>query len=186
MQHGVYQQLVYIRQAIAMPSKDLHPSVARLYQLGRDHGDDSPVKVARHLNVSIQTLKNWETRGISKDGANKAARTYGCDPLAILDGPLQSSASMAPLSRIPRKGDDEEAIRIGMESLALAVFRASQGAASIFLGDVVDAAKARHFSTEHGFLAGLVGIARGVQSEEATRGKARRRADSAEHTKPGK
>lgn len=96
------------------------------------------------------------------------------------------SAGTAPLSRIPRKGDDAEAIRIGLESLALAVFRASQGAASIFLEDVVDAAKARHFSAEHGFLAGLVDIARGVQSEEATAGKARRRAGSAGRTKPGK
>lgn len=164
----------------------IHPSTARLYQLGRDHGDDSPVKVARSINVSIQTLKNWDTRGVSKDGANRAGRAYGCDPLAILDGPLKSNADTAPLSRIPRKGDDAEAIRIGLESLALAAFRTSRGAASIFLQDVVETAKARQFSTEHGFLAGLVGIARGVQSEEAAAGKARRRGDSAGRTKPGR
>lgn len=107
-------------------------------------------------------------------------------PKGHLVSPLQPQASASPLSRIPRAGDDAEAVRIGLESLALSVFRGSRGAAAIFLEDVTATSEARHFSTEHGFLAGLVNIAREVQSEEVTAGKARPRADSAARTKPGK
>src|SRR6185312_6137375 len=50
----------------------LHESTARLYRVARDvMGDDAPAKVARRINVSAQTLQNWEGRGVSQDGALK-------------------------------------------------------------------------------------------------------------------
>jgi phage repressor protein C with HTH and peptisase S24 domain len=59
--------------------KTLHPSVARLYAVAADNGDDMPARVAERLRVSPQTLNNWESRGISKEGALQAQDVYGCD-----------------------------------------------------------------------------------------------------------
>jgi hypothetical protein len=64
----------------AMETDLLHESTARLYGFAREAlGDDAPAKVARRLNVSAQTLQNWESRGVSQDGALKAQAAYGCD-----------------------------------------------------------------------------------------------------------
>jgi len=125
------------------------------------------------------------TKSFSENRARKL-EIQAAMPKGHLISPLQPHAIPAPLSRIPRANDDAEAIRIALESLALSVFRSSQGAAAIFLDDATAAAKARHFSAEHGFLAGLVNIAREVRSEEVAAGKARQRAGSAARTKPEK
>lgn len=125
------------------------------------------------------------TKSFSEKRARKLEIQAGMSK-GFLVSPLPVQASPAPLIRIPRAGDDAEAIRIGIESLALSVFRGSQGVAALFLDDVMASAKERNFSTEHGFLAGLVSIAREVQSEEAAAGKARPRGDSAARTKPEK
>lgn len=69
-----------------MPEPDsprIHPSVMRLYAVAAaaPYGDDTPTKVAKRLNISIQTLHNWEDhrRGVSKQGALIAQQAYGCD-----------------------------------------------------------------------------------------------------------
>lgn len=165
----------------------LHPSIERLYEVGREHDDSSPAKVARRLNISIQTLKNWETRGISKDGANKAGRVYECDPLAILDGPLPQTPIAQPIfTKERRASDDVTALQVGLESLIVAVMQRAPGSAKAFLDDVHRIAKEAHFSIEQGFLGGLVEIARGVQSAEEVAAQALQRADSARRTKRGK
>lgn len=57
----------------------LHPSCARLYSVAAEIGDDAPAKVSARLNVSAQVLQNWESRGVSRDGALQAQAVYGCD-----------------------------------------------------------------------------------------------------------
>ena len=42
--------------------------------------------VARLLNASPQTVKNWESRGISQSGAIKAQAVIGCDAAWITEG----------------------------------------------------------------------------------------------------
>lgn len=39
----------------------------------------TPSALARELNVSPQTVKNWSARGISKEGAMAAQAKFGCD-----------------------------------------------------------------------------------------------------------
>lgn len=57
----------------------MHPSMERLYsaaeELGKVTGQSN---VARKLIESPQTVKNWETRGISDAGAIKAEGILGC------------------------------------------------------------------------------------------------------------
>lgn len=61
-----------------IPSR--HPSIQKLYNHAEaTMGDVSPAQVARRMNVSAQTIQNWENRGISKDGALLAQAVYGVD-----------------------------------------------------------------------------------------------------------
>jgi phage repressor protein C with HTH and peptisase S24 domain len=55
-------------------------------------GDDTQAKVARRLNVSAQTLNNWEARGISQAGSLTAQETYGCNAVWIMSGKGQQMA----------------------------------------------------------------------------------------------
>lgn len=65
----------------------IHETTRRLYLAATAFkGDDAPAKVAARMNISPQTLQNWEPRGVSKDGALKAQAVYGCDANWILGG----------------------------------------------------------------------------------------------------
>lgn len=66
-------------RAMAKPTEksSLHPSMRRLYEAAREHGDHQQADVARKLNISQQRLNNWDARGISKEGALAAQRVYG-------------------------------------------------------------------------------------------------------------
>lgn len=66
--------------------KKLHPSMVRLYEIAADHGDKviGQSALARALNESPQTVKNWEVRGISKGGAIKSQSVFGCDANELL------------------------------------------------------------------------------------------------------
>ena len=66
------------------PVKKLHPSAARLYKVAADNGDNATAQVARRINVSVQNVQNWETRGVSREGALQAQLAYRCDANWIL------------------------------------------------------------------------------------------------------
>ena len=58
----------------------MHPSMAMLYEAARASKQlGIPSDVARAMNASPQTIKNWEYRGISKEGALLAQELFGCD-----------------------------------------------------------------------------------------------------------
>lgn len=63
---------------------DMKPSMEFLYELAKKKDIKSPSAVARALKSSQQTLKNWEARGISKEGAMKAQKMFGCDSNDLL------------------------------------------------------------------------------------------------------
>lgn len=70
----------------------MHESMKRLYEAARTlKGANTPSEVARLLNESQQTLKNWESRGISKGGLLKAQAEIGCraEWLASGEGPSE-------------------------------------------------------------------------------------------------
>lgn len=69
-----------------MTEKAIHASIRRLYSVASEVGDDAPAKVARRLNISAQTLNNWEARGISQAGALSAQDVYGCDAVWVMTG----------------------------------------------------------------------------------------------------
>ncbi|MGA0588840.1 LexA family transcriptional regulator [Dyella sp. KRB-257] len=74
---------------------DMHPSMRRLYEAAKERGDNAPAKVARRLNVSPQRLQNWESRGISREGALTAQQAYGVDANELREGHKASKANLA-------------------------------------------------------------------------------------------
>lgn len=55
----------------------MHPSMARLYSYTKLLGHTQPSQLARLLNVSQQTITNWESRGISRAGLIECQRVFG-------------------------------------------------------------------------------------------------------------
>lgn len=57
----------------------MHIQMTRLYEAARQLADiEGQSNVARALNASPQTLKNWEGRGMSKHGMITAQSVFGC------------------------------------------------------------------------------------------------------------
>lgn len=88
-----------------MSDSHMHPSMARLYQAARELKDVvGQSAVGRLLNASPQTIKNWETRGVSKTGAITAQEIVGCTATWVLDGTGPMTAVLVdqtPISRTP-------------------------------------------------------------------------------------
>lgn len=97
----------------AMESSPIHPSTVRLYHAAlalRDVSGQSAV--ARLLNVSPQTVKNWEARGISKVGAIAAQNVIGCSASWLVLGKGEMIAAGSNAEAIDLDGNqDYPAIR---------------------------------------------------------------------------
>jgi hypothetical protein len=69
---------------------DIHPSTQRLYQAAKDLRDVTGLSaVARLLGATPQIVKNWESRGVSSDGALLAQKLIGCNANWLLEGVVQ-------------------------------------------------------------------------------------------------
>lgn len=66
-----------------MATKNIHPSLARLYQ---ETGLKKPSELALKLNIGASTVTNWASRGVSKDGALMASEIFGVNANYILTG----------------------------------------------------------------------------------------------------
>jgi len=76
--------------AILLP---MNVQMTRLYSAAKTlKGIEGQSAVAKLLNVSPQTVNNWEERGISNDGLLKAQESVGCDAIWLRDG----TGQMAP------------------------------------------------------------------------------------------
>ena len=85
----------------------MHESVERLYKAVKQRrGVEGQSAVARLLDESPQTVKNWESRGISKSGAMKAQHEIGCDANWLITGKGSMDAQAAPLSKVKFTGID--------------------------------------------------------------------------------
>lgn len=74
----------------------MHASAKRLYQAAQElAGVTGQSAVARLLGQSPQTLKNWEVRGVSKEGALAAEARIGARAVWVMDGeaPMTSQAN---------------------------------------------------------------------------------------------
>lgn len=90
-----FNNILFNRQTIAA----MHPSAERLYKAAQDLANTTGQSaVARLLNESPQTVKNWESRGVSKAGAIKAQEVIGCSATWITTGtgPTHTSAAQTP------------------------------------------------------------------------------------------
>ncbi|GLR26532.1 LexA family transcriptional regulator [Limnobacter litoralis] len=65
----------------------MHIQMKRLYEAAKALKNISnQSELARHLNVSPQTVNNWEERGISKQGMLTAQKTVGCSAVWLETG----------------------------------------------------------------------------------------------------
>lgn len=72
----------------------MHPSANRLYRIAAQRGDLSTAAIAKRMNTSVQKIQNWESRGVSREGALHAQLVYGYDANWLLG--LQGSAHLVP------------------------------------------------------------------------------------------
>ncbi|MDR1310328.1 MAG: hypothetical protein LBK01_00395 [Burkholderiaceae bacterium] len=99
----------------AAEKKRIHPQMTRLYHAAQTlKGIATPSRLARALQQSPQTLKNWESRGISKSGLLLAPKVVGCryEWLAEGVGYMRDSFSLAETApgamRIAAVTDEDE------------------------------------------------------------------------------
>jgi SOS-response transcriptional repressor LexA len=74
----------------------MHPQMERLYLAARElRKVQGQSELARTLNTSPQTIHNWESRGVSKQGMLLAQRIVGCSAswLETGKGPMSLSGS---------------------------------------------------------------------------------------------
>lgn len=71
----------------------LKPSMKLLYETARQRDINNPAAVARKLGATQQSLKNWDHRGISKQGAMKAQAVFGLDSNTLLELDLKDAAA---------------------------------------------------------------------------------------------
>lgn len=76
----MFNDLAPVRRKIHTMNQPFHPSAIRLYEAARTlRGVTGQSAVARLLDETPQTVKNWETRGVSRRGAIKAQSAIGCN-----------------------------------------------------------------------------------------------------------
>lgn len=64
---------------MSKPKSKIHPTAARMYEVVREKYDETrPGFVAKLMNVSPQTVNNWEERGVSKEGMILFQDITGC------------------------------------------------------------------------------------------------------------
>lgn len=93
--------------------RPMHEQMTRLY-LAADtlKKKKKPAEVARLLNVSSQTIANWEDRGMSADGMITAQQAIGCNAAWLRDG----AGSMALGAESP-----QEEIQVDLNQLKDAI-----------------------------------------------------------------
>lgn len=84
---------------------NMHSSMIKLYKIAKDtQGVVGQSAVARALVESPQTVKNWESRGISKGGAMKAQAVFGCNANDLLQTHAEIDVVNVHIARDPVAG----------------------------------------------------------------------------------
>lgn len=79
VKHGVYNN-VFNHSTISF----MQPSMKLLYETAAKKDVNTPSAIARVMGATPQMLKNWESRGISREGAMNAQLLFGLDSNALL------------------------------------------------------------------------------------------------------
>lgn len=81
---------------IDLTIQTMQPSMVYLYKIASEKRQvNTPAAVGRVMDVSQQRLKNWESRGISKEGALLAQSIFGIDSNTLLA--MNTSSVFAPM-----------------------------------------------------------------------------------------
>jgi hypothetical protein len=78
------------------------------------------VDLQTRLGVSSQVITNWKDRGISKQGAIKASRLFGCPVEHLLEG------TPVPEARPALRSSEDDEISLAIRTLARILFNADQ------------------------------------------------------------
>jgi SOS-response transcriptional repressor LexA len=85
----------------------MHEQMERLYRAAKElRGIGTKAELARALNQSFQTVKNWETRGMSKAGMLNAQAELGCSATWLETGKGAMTAE-SPVGQSPAPDFDE-------------------------------------------------------------------------------
>ncbi len=102
----------------------MHETMVRLYEAARQlRGVEGQSAIARLINQSPQTVKNWESRGMSYAGMIEAEKTIGCAARWLESGmPPMAIGGKAHslLSVTPPVVDTQPAATLARETLAFA------------------------------------------------------------------
>lgn len=80
----------------------MHIQMERLYRAAKElKGIDTQAELARALNQSSQTIKNWESRGISKGGMLIAQAEIGCSATWLETGAAEMVVGKPQLALVP-------------------------------------------------------------------------------------
>lgn len=94
-----------------MENKGMKTQIDRLYEVAYSQsGLTKPADIARAMNISQQTLKNWESRGISKEGLIAAEGAFGCTAVWLETGEGEKLVTQTKhqTTRIPSKQNPED------------------------------------------------------------------------------
>ena len=100
----------------------MHESAARLYDAARVLANtEGQSNVARLLNLSPQVMKNWESRGVSFEGAISAEKVLGVSPAWIVENAGTMLRAVAgPVARL-HTGEERRQWRGNQDSVGEAV-----------------------------------------------------------------
>lgn len=105
---------------------DMHPSMPRLLHCAREatrgkRGAITDFKdIGVRLGESSGTITNWKSRGISKEGALKAARAFGCSATWLLDGKGDPGTGSAAPEPAPEVDELQAALALIAQAVATA------------------------------------------------------------------
>lgn len=95
---------------------EMEMTTQRLYLAAKQlRGIEGQSALARFLDETPQVLKNWETRGVSKNGMIKAEERIGCTVTWLKTG----EGRMIATSNDPGKEEIDRIIQVAQEEIAL-------------------------------------------------------------------
>ncbi|HEZ9113894.1 TPA: helix-turn-helix transcriptional regulator, partial [Neisseria gonorrhoeae] len=83
-----------------------HETVIRLFDAAKTKGKNTPAETARLLNISQQTLKNWESRGISAKALPEVAQVLGVSETWLRTGEGSRTAPVLINPDLPHEVKD--------------------------------------------------------------------------------
>lgn len=115
----------------------MHETARRLYQAAsRIKGVEGPSAVGALLGEKPQTIKNWESRGVSESGKVKARERIGCDTywLSTGEGTMEAQGSSAWVASSAAPSNTPPTLALALEAIDAAMAELDPQARRIAVG----------------------------------------------------